>query len=157
LDTFLRKQEDSHLWKVLLSVKDQFLSLGYFRLKDRPQIRFWKDKWLSNEPLNLKYPALFNIARRKHDTVANILHTTPLNVSFTRALLGNNLENWNRIVSLLAILNLQEDRDMFIWSLQSSGLFSVRSMYPALVMGSECLKNFGVLNFQPRLKSSCGI
>lgn len=157
MDTFLRKQEDSHLWKVLLSVKDQFLSLGYFRLKDRPQIRFWEDKWLSNEPLNLKYPALFNIVRRKHDTVANILHTTPLNVSFTRALLGNNLENWNRIVSLLAILNLQEDRDMFIWSLQSSGLFSVRSMYPALVMGSECLKNFGVLNFQPRLKSSCGI
>jgi hypothetical protein len=121
------------------------------------QIRFWEDKWLSNEPLNLKYPALFNIVHRKHDTVANILHTTPLNVSFTRALLGNNLENWNRIVSLLAILNLQEDRDMFIWSLQSSGLFSVRSMYPALVMGSECLKNFGVLNFQPRLKSSCGI
>jgi len=82
LDKFLRKQEDSNFWKGLLSVKDQFLSLGYFRLKDGSQIRFWEDKWFGNEPLKLKYPALFNIVRRKHDTVTNILQTTPLNVSF---------------------------------------------------------------------------
>jgi len=124
LDKFLRKQEDSHFWKGLLSVKDQFLSLGYFRLKDGSQIRFWEDKWLGNEPLKLKYPALFNIVRRKHDTVENILQTTPLNVSFRRALLGNNLENWNTIVSSLAILNLQEDQDTFIWSLHSHQVFS---------------------------------
>jgi hypothetical protein len=88
LDTFLRKQEDSHLWKVLLSVKDQFLSLGYFRLKDRPQIRFWKDKWLSNEPLNLKYPALFNIARRKHDTVAKYSSYHTVKCLFYKSVIG---------------------------------------------------------------------
>ena len=124
MDKFLRKQEDSNFWKGLLSVKDQFLSLGYFELKYGSHIRFWEDKWLGNEPLKLKYPTLFNIVRRKHDTVANILQTTPLNFSFRRALLGNNLENWNRIVSSLAILNLQEDQDTFIWSLHSHQVFS---------------------------------
>ena len=51
-------------------MKDTFLDYGSFRLGNGSQIRFWGDKWLGSIPLKDKFPGLFNIVRRKHDTVA---------------------------------------------------------------------------------------
>ena len=116
-----------------MKVKDQFLSLGYFKVNTGSQTWFWEDVWRGNQPLKLKFPSLFNIVRRKQDTVAAILNSTPLNVSFRRALRGQNLNSWNRIVSSIADLQLSEDPDIFHWSLDSSGHFSVKSIYAALV------------------------
>ena len=46
---------------------------------------------MGNHPLKTQYPTLYNIARRKQAKVAEVLSTTPLNVSFRRALVGNKL------------------------------------------------------------------
>jgi len=43
------------------------------------------------------------------------------------------LRNWNRIVASLLEFNLQDGRDQLIWSLHSSGQYSVRSLYVVLV------------------------
>lgn len=32
---------DSHLWSVLIKVKQEFLRLGKFKLGDGTQVRFW--------------------------------------------------------------------------------------------------------------------
>ena len=104
-----------------MKMKDQFLSLGYFKVNNGSQTRFWEDVWLGNQLLKLKFPSLFNIVYMKQDTVAAILNSTPLNVSFRRALRGQNLNSWNRIVSSIADLQLREDLDFFHWSLHSSG------------------------------------
>ena len=80
-----------------------------------------------------KFPALFNIVRRKYDTVAQVCNSSPLNISFRRNLTGNNLRNWNRIVSSLLEFNLHDGWDKPIWSLHSTGQYSVRSLYAALV------------------------
>ena len=89
-------------------MKDQFLSLGYFEVNNGSQTRFWEDVWLGNQPLKLKFPSLFNLVRRKQDTVAAVLNLTPLNVSFRRALRDQNLNGWNKIVSSIADLQLSE-------------------------------------------------
>jgi hypothetical protein len=60
-----RKPGDSHFWSWLLKVKDQFFGLGSFILKDGKQIRFWEDTWTGKQPLMLKFPSLYNIARKK--------------------------------------------------------------------------------------------
>jgi hypothetical protein len=36
------KQNDSHFWRGLLNVKDEFLSCVSFNMKDGSQIRFWR-------------------------------------------------------------------------------------------------------------------
>jgi hypothetical protein len=46
---------------------------------------------------------------------------------------GRNLRDWHIIVASLHDVNLQGDRDAFVWALHSSGIFSVKSMYAALV------------------------
>jgi hypothetical protein len=39
-----------------------------------------------------KYPSLFNIVRKKNASMAQILSTTPLNISFKRALVWGGRE-----------------------------------------------------------------
>ena len=54
-----KKPMDSHFWKSLMNVKDCFLGLGHFNVKDGTQTRFWSDTWLGNKPLKDRIPALF--------------------------------------------------------------------------------------------------
>jgi hypothetical protein len=91
------------------------------------------DTWLGNLPLKDKFPSLFNIVRRIQDSVATVLASVPLNISFCRNLVGRNLRDWHRIVVSLQDVNLQGERDVFVWSLHSSGSFLVSSMYAALI------------------------
>ena len=53
-----------------MNVKDTVLSYGTFKIGDGTQTQFSEDKWLGPVTLKEKFPALFNIVRRKHDTVA---------------------------------------------------------------------------------------
>ena len=62
-----------------------------FVIKDGSQTRFWDDTWVGVLPFKVRYPSLYNIVRDPHATVAKILATRPLNVSFRRALVDNKL------------------------------------------------------------------
>ena len=75
------KSGDSHFWASLMKVKNDFLKFGSFTIKDGPQIRFWEDVWLENKSLREQYPHLYNITRKKQDTVADILSTPIPNIS----------------------------------------------------------------------------
>jgi hypothetical protein len=82
---------DSQFWAGLIKVKDEFLSLGKFKLGDGSQVRFWKDAWITPHPLKSIFPALYNIVRRKEAYVRTVLSMTPLNVAFRRSLVDVNL------------------------------------------------------------------
>jgi hypothetical protein len=47
---------------------------------------------MGNEALMVKYPSLYQIVRKKQVSVASVLQSIPLNISFRRALTGNG---WN--------------------------------------------------------------
>jgi hypothetical protein len=91
LGSCVKKPTDSHFWKSLMNIKDSFIDLGPFKIKNVSQTRFWFDTWLGNKPLKDKFPSLFNIVRRKQDFVAQVLSSVPLNISFRRNLVGANL------------------------------------------------------------------
>ena len=42
------KPGDSQFWTGLMKVKSEFLQWGIFKVKNRTQVRFWEDKWLSD-------------------------------------------------------------------------------------------------------------
>jgi hypothetical protein len=89
-----RKSGDSHFWSGLMKVKDQFFTRGYFRIHKGSEVRFWEDAWIGDKPLKIKYPSLYNIVRRNDATVAQVLSTTPLNVSFQRPITDSYLLAW---------------------------------------------------------------
>jgi hypothetical protein len=116
-----------------MEVKDQFLQCGRFKVHDGTEISFWDDNWVGDQPLKLVYPNLYQLSRKKHVTVADVLSSIPLNMSFRRALSGHNLQSWYGLVEKVLATRLTDAKDVFIWNLHKSGIFSTRSMYMALI------------------------
>jgi hypothetical protein len=65
-------------------------------------------------------------------SAAQVLSTTPLNVSFRRALVGDNWDKWLDLVGNVLIVNLNDHKDSFIWTANKN--FSVKNMYNDIVL-----------------------
>ena len=96
-----------------MKVKRDFLRFGTFIINDGSQVRFWEDTWLENSPLWDQYLQLYNIVRKKQDTVADVLSTQIPNLFWRRDLIGNKLVMWNNLVSRLSTIVLSQQRDGF--------------------------------------------
>jgi hypothetical protein len=46
--------------------------MGWFRLNNGTQIRFWEDKWLGHQAFKTRYPNLYNVVRKKQAIVAEV-------------------------------------------------------------------------------------
>jgi hypothetical protein len=128
-----KKPGNSQFWSGLMKVKNSFLSLGHFKLNNGMNIGFWEDMWLGNFTLQQQYPSLYTITCWKNVSVASIFGTIPINISFRRGLVGNNLTLWHRLVARMAHSRLNDEKDKFIWDLLQNDLFSVNSMYKAFI------------------------
>jgi exonuclease III len=123
------KPNDSHFWRGLMHIKDDVLAKGSFIIKDGTYTRFWDDTWMGDKPLKDRYPSLYNIARDRHATVSKVMSSSPLNISFRRSLVDNNLREWLNLVAQVSYVVLVDGKDYFKWPLTKTGLFTVRSMY----------------------------
>ena len=82
-----------------MMIKDEVLASGSFDIKDGSNTRFWDNIWVGTLPFRVRYPFLYNIVRDPHATVAKVLATQPLNISFRRALVDNKLVEWQDLVA----------------------------------------------------------
>jgi hypothetical protein len=64
------KPTDSHFWKELMRIENDFFNRGSFKIRDGSTLRFWADIWLGDAPLAVQYPSLYNIVQRKNVLVA---------------------------------------------------------------------------------------
>jgi hypothetical protein len=102
-----------------MNVKDDILSMESFNLQNGKVVRFWKDIWLGATALKVQYPNLYNIVRRRNATVAEIFSSRPLNISFRKKMVAENLQCWHDLVVKLANIQLTDRSDHFKWSLNS--------------------------------------
>jgi hypothetical protein len=119
-----------------MNVKELFLGFGKFKVNNGGNTRFWKDVWIGNTPLKNQYAYLYRIVRHKNATVASVFTTVPLNISFRRSLLGDNLQLWHNLVAEIASVTLNDSEGIFKWGLNQNGAFNVRSMYNAMITGN---------------------
>ena len=136
---------DSHFWASLMKVKREFLRFGTFHIKNGSQVRFWEDSWLNSRPLRYQYPQLYNIVRKKQDTImGKVLSTPNSNLTWRRDLIGSKLVIWNNLTSRLATVALTHEDDEFWWNLDSTGVFSVKSHYWGLINHNVSNANKGL-------------
>jgi hypothetical protein len=64
---------------------------------------------------------------------AEIFSSRPLNVSFRRNLVAENLKSWHDLVIRLINIRLIDRSDIFKWPLNSNDQFSINSMYQAFI------------------------
>jgi hypothetical protein len=139
LSQVVKKAGDSHFWSGLMEVKDLMLMRGRFKVHDGTQARFWEDSWLGKDPLMSMYPNLYRIVRRKNMLVAQVLSTTPLNVSFRRALVGENWWDWLDLVGKVMTVTHTEHKDCFLWTVNKT--FSVKKLYNDVILSTGARAN----------------
>jgi hypothetical protein len=100
----------------------------------------------------VQYPNLFNTVRRNSATVAEIFSSRPLNVSFRRNLVAENLQSWQKLVMRLTNICLTDRPDIFKWSLNFSGQFFVISIYQAFIDTNVVPNNSFLWKIKIRLK-----
>ena len=71
-------------------------------------MRFWEDCWAGNSSFDRLYPSLYQLMRKKNVTVAEVLGREPLNASFRRALVGDNLDSWFSLVTEVVSFELSD-------------------------------------------------
>lgn len=96
-----------------MKVKSNFLNMGSWKSNNGEQVKLWEDKWLGNFSFKDRYPSLYAIVRRRNDTFANVMRSVPLNVSFRRSLVGQNLDKWHSLCASIVHIDLTEESDTF--------------------------------------------
>uniref|UniRef100_A0A453AL30 Reverse transcriptase zinc-binding domain-containing protein n=1 Tax=Aegilops tauschii subsp. strangulata TaxID=200361 RepID=A0A453AL30_AEGTS len=76
---------------------------------------------------------LYNIVQRKEDYVGTVFQTTPLNIQFRRALVGERWTAWLHLVRRLIDVQLSNQPDSTQWTLAKNGIFTVKSLYMDLI------------------------
>ena len=136
-----KKQGDSHFWSGLIKAKGTFLNMGSWIVNNGEQTRFWEDKWLSNLAFKDKYPYLYATVRRKNSSIATVMGSVPLNVSFRRALVGQNLVFCHDLCASIIHIQLNQSSDCVSWNYNQNSRFCVRSMYLALINNGYIERN----------------
>ncbi|KAJ0927467.1 putative reverse transcriptase zinc-binding domain-containing protein [Helianthus annuus] len=100
-------------------------------------ILFWLDSWVSEAPLAVCFPALFALEKDKFCSVKDRVGTGANGVSWTwdwRRQPGDGLEfvEWQQLLSLMGDPLLAEHDDDWKWTLDGSGIYTVRSVKEAL-------------------------
>jgi hypothetical protein len=127
------KPMDSPFCKGLTKVKEDYFNRGSFTVGNGEKTIFWEDTWLGNKSLAEQYPSLYNIVQLKQVTVDNVLNQIPLNIRLCRTLTESRWSLWLQLVQRLMSVQLNNEKDVFVWGLTTYGAFTVKSMYLELL------------------------
>ncbi|KAJ9680549.1 hypothetical protein PVL29_019768 [Vitis rotundifolia] len=123
-------------WKAIAQVFQDFSPFVRLVVGNGERIRFWEDLWRGNQTLCSQFADLYRVTSVKNLSVSDVLgNSYPLswNFNFRRNLTDSEIELLQSLMLSLSSVRLSpSSADSRVWSLSSSGLFSVRSFFLAL-------------------------
>jgi hypothetical protein len=84
-----QRHNDSQFWKKLLSLRDVFFKYCKVVVGNGCKTSFWKNSWIGDCPLAVKFPVLFDLALDKDISVNMVLSSNFEALSFRRRMMGN--------------------------------------------------------------------
>jgi hypothetical protein len=98
---------------------------------------FWTDWWCQDRPIKEIFPDLFNICADPNISVAAALESGDLNIVFRRSRNPEGRRQWDELGRLTEPTVLSNSKDKVTWHLDSSGKFTVQSLYAKLSQGAS--------------------
>jgi hypothetical protein len=123
-----QKQGDSHFWKKILSLRDNFYKYCKMLVGNGLNTSFWRSTWTGNLPLAVQFPILFDLAYDKDISVNKVLDSNFETLSFRRRIIGNLSVLFEELLSCCNNFSLSDQDDRIVWCLDKKG-FSVNSLY----------------------------
>ena len=143
IDEPSRRSYRSSVWvnviKAMESNKEHGVDLlGYCSRKigDGRNTKFWTEKWDGNSLLKDRFPRMYALEVNKLITVASKKVQGADTDSLRRRPRGGvESEQWTAMQTLISGIKLTPMEDRWVWTLESSGIFTVRSSRIAIDKG----------------------
>jgi hypothetical protein len=105
------------------------------RLGNGMRTRFWKDAWIGEGPLSLKFPRLFSLSTQKDISVGDLWNMEEGRWEFIwrRNLFQWESESFYLLLGLLVDVSLSDAHDVWVWNQNPEEVFSVKSAHDLLV------------------------
>lgn len=112
-------------------------ALAEFRVGNGCRTIFWLDPWIEKLPLSSRFPRLFTLVDLKC-TVADFWDpsTSSWDIAFRRLLEEEEIVDFMNLMVAITNKKVVEGTDKRIWSLESSGVFLVKSLVKHLSLTS---------------------
>jgi hypothetical protein len=123
-----QRQNDSQFWKKLLSLREVFFKHCKVVVGNGYKTSFWKNSWIGDGPLAVKFPVLFDLALDKDVSVNKVLSSDFDALSFRRRMMGSLQVLFDELVALCANYTLTDQEDRVNWCMGNKG-FTVNSLY----------------------------
>nr|GEU65765.1 reverse transcriptase domain, reverse transcriptase zinc-binding domain protein [Tanacetum cinerariifolium] len=125
--------QTSGLWDRIVGLIYQLHSsscipLNTFRFNagDGPMFRFWKDVWLGDQPLCVRYNRLFYLERNRNFLIRDRIVNGSWSLDWCRPVTrGRSQAGFNNLMVDISLLNIEDGSDSMVFSLSSDSIFSV--------------------------------
>jgi hypothetical protein len=120
---------------------------------------FWKDTWMGEVPLSIKYPNLYEICKDEDVLVVDCFDGDNGWLEFERPLSNKDFSERKILKSEMQDHGISHGRDTVIWTLENSNMFSTRSLYRFMFDGGSgiiFITSSGNAKFLLRSGCSCG-
>jgi hypothetical protein len=123
-----KNPRNSSVWNDLLKVKALYLSGRTMLVGNGQDTDFWEDAWCGVVPLKEKFTELFEICTEQNKSVAEMANRG-WRMGFRRWLDESAQGQLRQLRDILGACALSDERDKARWTLEKSGIFTVKSMY----------------------------
>lgn len=124
-------------WRKIREGYNKFADCLNWKLGSGDSIGFWDDTWLGDAKLKDCFPSIFAIARFKEAYMNEMFLRSCEGgewcVRVGRILQDWEVENYCKLLNLLAGFSLRNRKDERIWKLSKDEIFSVNSYYKHLI------------------------